>query len=143
MPGPWLYAISAGADREFRLEQSGESIPVTVDSFQTLVENGRIVEDQHWYISQHWKDVAVGDEVFIYSGDKDIGIIGYATVSAVEKEGDDWAICPRFNLDRTKTLLRQPIPASIVREWVFPRRNVTDLAAVQEKLQSLLPWQPR
>src|SRR5215470_16564439 len=140
MPGPSLYVISAGADREFSLEQSGESIPVTVDSFRQLIENGRIVEDQYWYISRLWSHIAIGDEMFIYSGDKDIGIIGYATVLAVEKRGSDWAICPQFDLERTKALLQQPIPAVVVREWVYPRRNVTDLAAVRDKLQSLLPW---
>jgi hypothetical protein len=140
MPGPWLYVISEGADREFTLEPSGESIPVTLESFRQLVENGRIVEDRHWYISQLWKDIAIGDEVFIYSGDKDIGIIGYATVLAIEKKAGDWAISPQFNLERTKLLLQQPISAPAVREWVYPRRNVTDLSAVRDKLQSYLPW---
>jgi hypothetical protein len=50
MAGPWLYPISAGGDRSFTLA-GGESIPVTVDSYRTLLENGRIVEDRYWYIS--------------------------------------------------------------------------------------------
>ena len=78
MAGPWLYPISMSAQHSFTLEESRQSIPVTDNSYRALVEDGRIVEDQHWYISQHWDNVEVGDELFIYTGDRNLGIIGYA-----------------------------------------------------------------
>lgn len=140
MAGPWLFAISAAANRSFDLEDSGPSIPVTVDSYRELVENGRIVEDRHWHISQHWRDVEIGDELFIYTGDQNLGVIGYATVAAVEERGDGWSLRPEFDLDRCRILLEHPIPAAIVRRWVFPRRNVTSLAPFQEQLRGSLPW---
>ena len=73
MAGPWLYPISAGADRSFTLAD-GQSIPVTVDSYRTLLDNGRIVEDRYWNISQNWNNIQIGDEVFIYTGDENLGI---------------------------------------------------------------------
>jgi hypothetical protein len=140
MAGPWLYPISEAANRSFTLEESRQSIPVTVDSYRALMEDGRIVEDRRWYISQHWADVEVGDELFIYTGDRDLGIIGYATVASVEQCSDGWCIHPRFDLDRSRALLDCPIPAAVVREWVFPRRSVTNLEPFQEQLQGRLPW---
>ena len=140
MAGPWLYPISGSANRSFALEDTGESIPVTVDSFRELVQVGRIGQESHWYISQLWKDIAIGDELFIYTGDADLGIIGYATVIAVEEHNGRWCIRPAFDLDRCRTLLERPVPAAVVREWVFPRRSVTSLASVEEKLRTALPW---
>src|SRR5262249_31662270 len=116
MAGPWLYPISAGADRFFNLAD-GQSIPVNVDSYRTLLENGRIVEDLYWYISQNWNKIQIGDEVFVYTGDQDLGIIGYATVDAVEQRDDGWCILPRFDLGRSRALLEKPVPAAIVRKW--------------------------
>src|SRR5205085_865427 len=71
--GPWLYPISAGADQSFTLAD-GQSIPITVHSYRTLLENGRIVEDRYWKISQNWSNIRIGDEVFVYTCDEDIGI---------------------------------------------------------------------
>jgi len=140
MAGPWLYPISAGADRSFALSD-GQSIPVTVDSYRTLLENGRIVEDLYWYISQNWNNIQIGDEVFIYTGDDDLGIIGYATVGAVEQRADGWCILPQFDLGQSRALLENPVPARVVRDWVpFPRKSVINLAAFQEPLRAHLPW---
>ena len=141
--GPWLYPISSGADRSFTLAD-GQSIPVTVDSYRTLLGNGRLAEDLHWYISQNWKNIQIGDEVFIYTGDQDLGIIGYATVRAVEQRTDGWCILPHFDLARSRALLENPVPAAVVREWVpFPRKSVVNLASFQEPLRARLPWTGR
>jgi hypothetical protein len=115
MAGPWLYPISAGEGRTFELKD-GQSIPISADSYRALVENGRIVEDPYWYISQHWNNLEVGDELFIYTCDGDLGIIGYATVAGVEQRGDRWSILPRFDLGRCRALLDHPVPAPVVRE---------------------------
>jgi hypothetical protein len=141
--GLWLYPISSGADRAFTLAD-GRSIPVTVDSYRTLVENGRLVEDLYWRISQNWNSIQIGDEVFIYTGDQDLGIIGYATVGAVEQRADGWYILPHFDLARSRALLENPVTAAVVREWVpFPRKNVINLASFRESLRAHLPWTGR
>jgi len=138
MAGPWLFTISEGSGRSFSLE--GSSLPVTIESFQELVADGRIVQDKYWRIKQHWRDVVLGDELFIYTGDRDIGIIGYAHVAGFEEIDGDWYIIPEFDLARSQLLLDNPVPAAIVREWIFPRKNVTNLEAHQHHLRQLLPW---
>jgi hypothetical protein len=141
MAGPWLYPISAAAERTFTLDETGGSIPVTVDSYRALVESGRIVQDRYWYISQNWNHIEIGDELFIYTGDGDLGIIGYATVGGVEQRGDRWSVVPRFDLERCRALLKNPVPATVVREWIaFPRKSVINLALFQEQLHSRVPW---
>jgi len=78
---------------------------------------------------------------FIYTGDNDLGIIGYATVSGIEKRRGSWFLLPGFDLNRCRTLLAHPIPAKVVRGWVpYPRRNVIDLAPFEAQLCPLLPW---
>jgi hypothetical protein len=141
MAGPWLYPLSAAADRTFTLDETGESISVTADSYRALVEDGRIVQDRHWYISQNWNNIEIGDELFIYTGDRDLGIIGCASVGGVEQRGDHWCILPRFDLERCRALLDNPVPAAVVREWVaFPRKSVINLAPFKEQLHAALPW---
>lgn len=139
--GPWLYPISEGGDHNFALASG--PIPVSANSFRALVEDGRIVEDRHWYISQHWNNIEIGDEVSICTGDRNLGIIGYATVAGVEQRDKRWCILPRFDLGRCRALLDNPIPGAVVRKWVFPRRTVTNLEAFQEQLRPWLPWAAR
>jgi len=139
MAGPWLYTISARARRTFDVR--GASIPVTTSSYQELVRNGRIVEDRLWSIVQHWRHVEIRDELFIYTGDHELGIIGYATVNGVEERGGRWNLLPRFDLAKCRMLLQRPIPAAVVRQWVpYARRNVIDLACFGNQLCALLPW---
>ncbi len=80
MAGPWLYVIAAAAGRKFDLGDGKPVIDATVDSYRALVNDGRIVDDPYWYISQNWKNIEERDELFIYSGDKNLGIIGYARI---------------------------------------------------------------
>jgi hypothetical protein len=140
MAGPWLYPISAQAGRFFRREGQ-EPVPVTVESYRDFVESGQIVEVVTWRIKQNRANIEVGDEVFIYSGDGDVGIIGYFTVAAVEQDGEGWFIRPLFNLDRCLALLDRPVAATVVLGWgVVPRAAVTNLAAWQAELCAQLPW---
>ncbi len=141
MAGPWLYPISAAAKKYFNLNKSGQPVLVTVDSYRELVENGQLVEDRYWYISQNWANVEIGEELFIYTGDRILGIIGYATVADVKQRSDGWCILPDFDFDRCQALLDNPVPAAVVRKWgVFPRRSVTNLEPFQEQLRARLPW---
>jgi hypothetical protein len=138
-PLPWLYTIAEGVGRTFDIE--GATIPVTILSYRQLVENGRLVEDRWWRISQHWEQVAIGDEVFIYTGEQDLGIIGYAKIKSVEKRSQGWCLEPEFDLSKCRMLLRHPIPASVVRGWNLNlRRNPVNLNALASELYSLVPW---
>jgi hypothetical protein len=113
---------------------------VTADSFRDLVINGQIVEDKKWFISQNWERIKAGDELFIYTGDKNLGIIGYAMIAGVRKRDGRWSLQPRFDLKRCQALLNHPIPATIVRQWVFPRRAVVNLEPSIDQLRTCLPW---
>lgn len=138
-PTPWLYAIAEGIGRTFDI--GGAPVPVTIDSYRQLVENGRLAEDRWWRISQNWEHVATGDDVFIYTGNQDLGIIGYATINSVEKRGQGWCLELEFDLSRCHILLEHPIPASVVRNWGLNlRRNPVDLSALASDLYSLVPW---
>jgi hypothetical protein len=140
MAGPWLYGIAAAAGKVFNLEGRKEPIPVTVDTYRALVRSGRLTKDPWWYIRQNWKKVDVGDELFVYTGDQDLGIIGYAKIDLKERS-DAWYVHLDFDLRKCRTLLECPIPAVIVRQWVpFPRRNVISLAPFERQLYARLPW---
>lgn len=139
MNGLWLYTIARGNDRNFEI--NGETIPVTVQSYRQLVENGRLVEDRWWRISQHWQRIAVGDEVFIYTGNEDLGIIGYAKAKSVVEREEGWCLEPEFDLARCQMLLDRPIPASVVRGWKLNlRRNPVDFGKIASDLLPYLPW---
>jgi hypothetical protein len=128
MAGPWLYAISAAAGRTFDLGGGKAPIDVTTESYRTLVENGQLAEDRYWYISQLWKNIELGDELFIYSGDKNLGIIGYGRIMGVEEHNDRICLLPDFELEKCRILLKNPVPATTVRAWkVNLRKNVINL----------------
>jgi hypothetical protein len=139
MPGPWLYTLGEGRDRNFEL--NGESIPVTIESYRRLVDDGRIREDRWWRIKQLWNKVQPGDELFLYTGNDDKGIIGYGTVTSVSEREGEWHIEPNLDLPKCRMLLESPIPAALVRTWPLNlRRNVIDLSEVVPELESRLPW---
>jgi hypothetical protein len=136
----WLYPISESAGRYFLLKD-GRRWPVSVDTYRTLVENHRLVEDDAWYIKTNFHNVRKGDEVYVYTGDQDLGIIGYAKVKDVLQEDEEWFVDLKFDLKKCQLLLRDlPIPAPVVRKWVAPRAAVVGLEHVEQKLRKLLPW---
>src|SRR5437773_2358427 len=103
MAGPWLYPISRRGGRTFALRD--QPIEVNLDNFKSLVGNGRLVEDEFWFLARHWKDIEPWDEMFIYSGDGDAGIIGYATVRGVEQRAGSWVALPNWDLRRCELQL--------------------------------------
>ena len=141
MAGPWLYPISKKAERVFELDH-GRKVSVSLQSYRELVQKGELTQDEWWYITQNWRWIEIGDEVFIYTGDEDCGIIGYAIVKDVEKtEPGDWYLHMDFDLGKCRALLRSPVPAPVVRKWVhYPRRTVINFERYEEELQKHLPW---
>jgi len=141
MGGPWLYSISERSGRRFELAD-GTEVQASLSNYTELLQNGRLAEDDIWYIKQNWKKIEKGDDVFIYTGDENAGIIGYAAVKELKPPPPEWRIKIDLNLTKSRLLLRtKPIPASKVREWVhFPRRNVSNLEDYKTALYRLIPW---
>jgi Holliday junction resolvase-like predicted endonuclease len=118
-------------------------VPVNVENFAKRIERGDARSlGGWWFLTTNYKQVRPGDEVFIYSGDKDVGIIGYARVRRVRDEPWDASVDLKFDRRKTLQLLRQPVPAVLVRKWLLPGRirTVTRLNEHRSKLYSLLPW---
>jgi len=133
----WLYPISRKAGRFFDLR--GGRIRVSLDSFKDLVERGVLKEDRKWDVSQNYNSIQVGDEIYIYTGDQDAGIIGFATVQG--KNDKNRYIDLKFDLDKCRKLIEQPVRARIVRRWIpFPRASVINLQRFQVELSHYLPW---
>lgn len=139
MAGPWLYCIAASAKRSFVVGR--RTLPVTFDTFAHLIENGEISKDPWWYVTRNWKNVERGDDLFVYTGDKDRGIIGYATIRESADRGDSWYLRLDFDLPKCRALLRDPIPAPVVRGWIpVPRGNVLSLEAYATEIYARVPW---
>jgi predicted RNA-binding protein with PUA-like domain len=114
---------------------------ISIDSYKALVRTGELVKDAWWYISQNWRKIQIGDEVYVYTGDEDLGIVGFAVVAAIEKRPDAWYIQMDFDLNKCRSLLNHPISAAKVRNWIHhPRKTVVNLEAFESELHSLLPW---
>jgi hypothetical protein len=109
-----------------------------VDNYRILVANKRLREDTDWFIATNFRNVQRGDEVYIYTGDQNLGIVGYAKVVRVDLQ--QLILYLNFDLDKCAALLENPIPASLVRKWVYPRAAVVSLADHAAKLEKLLPW---
>ena len=141
MAGPWLYCISRNARKTFELKAG--SVPVSMEAYERLLQNGSLSEDRYWGITINRARVKDGDEVYIYAGTSEgnRGIIGYAEVQGVELIEGDYCLHMKFDLEKCRLLCAEPISAVTVRQWVpFPRRNVCDLEPFSTELQQLLPW---
>ena len=145
MSGPWLYPISKNADTYFELA-NGRRIDVSIESFKSLVSSGKINEDAWWFIKQNWRNIHPGDEVYIYTGDDDQGIVGYARIADIQEFLDatpsGWYLYLDFDLKKCRALLGRPISARIVRDkWVhYPRKTVINLQGYESEIESYLPW---
>jgi len=133
----WLYPISKRAGRDFCLDD-GTRCKVSFDNYTKLVRDGLLGKDEEWSVSANFQKARTGEEVYIYTGDEDRGIIVYAKIREVDRL--DRVFHLEFDLKKCKALLAEPIPASHVRQWVLPRRAVVNLTPHLSKLNSLLPW---
>jgi hypothetical protein len=139
MPGPWLYAISSKSKSTFDFDDGTTPIPVTLESFERLATERKLHRDKKWFV-RNGLTAEPGDEIFIYCGDGDTGIVGYAKVAGSGGGPGERFITPDFDYGKTMAFLSDPIPATVVRSWglrLFP--NLVDLSPVMGELMSLLP----
>lgn len=133
----WLYPISKSSGYRFEDEQ-GHSSDTSYESFRDFVVTGRI-KDRTWGVYRNYDRVELGDEIFIYTGDGNHGIVGYAKV--IGKRAEARQVILRLDTQKTHRLRADPVPAQIVRPLIPPpRASVVDLASSMRELRKLLPW---
>lgn len=137
----WLYPFSKDSGFKWTLKD-GKRIPVSLDNYIELVRSKRLTEDKGWYIYFQYDRIQPGDRVYLYTGERDAGIVGYVTV--IGKGKDRWGdkkIDIKFDLAKCRMLIKRPISAQIVRSWIpFPRHTVESLDDFKTELQKYLPW---
>jgi hypothetical protein len=134
----WLYPISKKSGYYFT-DDKGHRARTSYESFRDFVVTGRI-QDRGWWAHANFKKVAKGDEVFIYTGDKDRGIIAYAKVTE-KTAGKARRVTIRFDQAKTKLLLADPVPAPNVRPLIPPpRAPLVNLKDGIRDIYKLLPW---
>jgi len=124
----WLYPISERAGRRLGLKD-GRTWLISVDTYRTAVERRLLAERDDWYITTNFHNVRQHDDVYIYTGDQDLGIIGYARVNKVVQDDD---------LEKCSSLLKDPVPAKLLRRLVAPRAAVVNLTPHARRLKRFL-----
>ena len=126
----WLYPLSRKSGNCF-VDQNGKIISDTsFESFKAIMRSP--APDDHWYLSTNYRQVQRKDRIWCYYGrqDKDQGIVGLATVVGVvhnERKGTHDVVL-KWDKNRTARLLRNPVPASRVRQFILrPRAPVWNL----------------
>lgn len=123
----WLYPLSSTADRWFIDSRTGKRTPVSFDSFRDLVVGGHN-DDNEWTLSTNFKNVELGDRVWVYMGTGDIGVIGVGQIVARHIDGRDSTITIEFRKAASKRLCAKPYPAPKVRTFIsHPRGAVQDM----------------
>lgn len=137
--GPWLYPISSKSGYYFKNAQ-GKRVKVSYESFRDFVHTEK-VRDRWWGVHFNFQKVEKGDDLFIYTGDEDRGIIACAKI--VGKDQNTRQLIIRIDKARTKKLLADPVPAPLVRRFIpYPRAAAIDLGPSLKDLKKLLPWRP-
>jgi hypothetical protein len=99
------------------------------------------VDDPWWNVKVNRDRIEAGDELFIYTGDGDRGIIGFARVIKSRWRNGVFFVRLEFDLAKCRALLDHPVPAPVIRGWIhYPRQNVRDLGPFAKDLYSRLPW---
>lgn len=137
--GPWLYPISSKSGHYFE-DAKGKRVPVSYESFRDFVFTQK-VRDRRWGVHFNFEKVQKGDDLFIYTGDEDRGIIACAKI--VGKDHKNRELIIHIDKPRTKKLLADPVPAPLIRRSIpFPRAAAIDLGPSMNNMQKLLPWRP-
>ena len=136
----WLYPVSGSNGHRFE-DRSGKKHPATFEDIRNAVLEGNFPSPAHWTCVQNGPHVAVGDEVFVYTGRGDVGIFAAGTVVGAapgKKKGEPWTLTWKLDVARTKRLIQKPVPAPDVREHVHPRVTVRDFTAGAKSLRRRL-----
>ena len=137
--GNWLYPLSGTSGRYF-VDRTGTELPDTsFASFQAMMR--RPAPDEHFYLATNFKQVQVGDRVWMYYGvaDGDLGVVGLGVVKALEPYPDGTPGI-RFTWDkgRTRALMKAPLPAAEVRRYLpRPRAAVQQLDRFPDLVKKL------
>lgn len=135
--GAWLYPISSRGGYFFE-DKKGHTIDVSYESFRDWVATGKI-RDEDWVVNQNFKSIEKGDDLFIYTGDDDRGIIGFGKIRGVGQNRN--SIIFKLDRRRTKELMLDKIPAQQVRKWIpYPRKAVINLNPFFNELKKWIPW---
>lgn len=116
----WLYPISEGSDHWFE-DASGARVDVSFESFRDFVVEGRIKDDE-WGLTSNFRNAAKGDRMWVYTGDRGLGIIGVGQILAIGPrparitEGPDHYATWRIDKERSRLLSRHPFPADRVKQ---------------------------
>lgn len=136
----WLYPLSAASGRYF-VESAGFVYPDTsFDSFEAMIRQG--ATDDWWSLSTNYRKVNKGDRVWCYYGvaGGDRGVVGLAIARAIEHDEPAGVhnVHLGWRLGATRRLLKTPVPAARVREFVpSPRRAVQALSPHPELVEDL------
>lgn len=135
----WLYPLSAKAGLRF-VDDRGASVPVSLESYRDHILTGKIRDDS-WYLSTNYRNVKPGDRMWIYFGEKDVGVVGVATILGVRPDGHHtWTADIRLDKVRSRRLYEHPYAARRVRQHVWPRAAVAGLDAHPSLVSDLESW---
>lgn len=138
MSHDWLYPLSSNTDYTFELSD-GRTMNTGPTSFEQMINSG--VVDDRWGAFKNWRRASVGDRIWVYYGtaDGDIGIVGTATIRRIEppeNPGERATLHLAFDVPRTRRLLRNPLPATEIREFI--KHPLAALWAIPEQLAARL-----
>jgi len=134
----WLYPLSSKSGYRFELS-NGRTRDTGPTSFARMIREG--ASDDKWGAYQNWRKAQPKDRVWVYYGtsDGDLGIVGLAEITKVEKPREPKGratISLKWNRKVTKQLQVRPFPALQVRRhipralaamWRVPEKMVKEL----------------
>jgi hypothetical protein len=135
----WLYPLSSTSGFYFVLPDGTTTTDTSPANFKKSVL--REVSDDCWTVATNYLNIRAGDRVWVYYGqaDGDLGVVGLATVRDVtEPVGHRADIELRWDKAATRRLLINPVPASEVRRYLWPRAAVANLTPHTALVKELL-----
>lgn len=124
----WLYPLSSKSAFRFVMPDGSITNDTSPANFEASVLRAS-PDDQT--VAQNYKQIRRGDRMWIYYGraDGDLGVVGLATVSGIDAPfGRRADVHLRWDKKRTRHLILDPLPASEVRKFVWPRAAVANLS---------------
>ncbi|MGO9245525.1 MAG: hypothetical protein ACLPT4_10205 [Verrucomicrobiia bacterium] len=74
----------------------------------------------------------------MYTGDDDLGIIGYAIIQSVDR--DERTLHLRFDRKKSEGLIDDPVPADVVRGWFKKQVRMRTVENITKRMRTLRPW---